>query len=469
MYFCNNSISMKYFISAILTILILSCKATDEETITFFGGEIINPKSNFVLFLKDDKVIDTLLLDENNRFLNEYKSLEEGLYTFKHGNEFQYVYLQQSDSVLLRLNTWDFDESLVFSGKGSAKNEFLINLFLQNEKEEMKMYQYFSLDESNFQKIIDSLSTKRTAIYNDFLTTNEDLSDNFKKLATTTIHFPLYRFKEVYPFYYKKLNKLDNFPELSDTYYSYRNNINLNEEDLVLLYTYQNYVISYLYNLSYKLKENDPSKDNITINILNSTVENVELETFKNTLLKKIIINDFFKSESSCSIKQKELDLFIKNCSNSQYITEVNKLVNDSKAIINKAPLQDFNLISYSNTPTTITQVIKDQNSVIYFWSTAFMSSDYLMNRIKYLENKYPNVLFIGINMQTSTEDISNEPNLKFLDINKQFKLTKESFAHNYLTSKYPRTIIVNNKGIVENGFTYLDSRKLSSELDKLK
>jgi thiol-disulfide isomerase/thioredoxin len=469
MYFCNNSISMKYFISAILTILILSCKATDEETITFFGGEIINPKSNFVLFLKDDKVIDTLLLDENNRFLNEYKSLEEGLYTFKHGNEFQYVYLQQSDSVLLRLNTWDFDESLVFSGKGSAKNEFLINLFLQNEKEEMKMYQYFSLDESNFQKIIDSLSTKRTAIYNDFLTTNEDLSDNFKKLATTTIHFPLYRFKEVYPFYYKKLNKLDNFPELSDTYYSYRNNINLNEEDLVLLYTYQNYVISYLYNLSYKLKENDPSKDNITINILNSTVENVELETFKNTLLKKIIINDFFKSESSCSIKQKELDLFIKNCSNSQYITEVNKLVNDSKAIINKAPLQDFNLISYSNTPTTITQVIKDQNSVIYFWSTAFMSSDYLMNRIKYLENKYPNVLFIGINMQTSTKDISNEPNLKFLDINKQFKLTKESFAHNYLTSKYPRTIIVNNKGIVENGFTYLDSRKLSSELDKLK
>jgi thiol-disulfide isomerase/thioredoxin len=460
---------MKYFISAIVTILILSCKSTDETSITYFGGEIINPKSSFVLFLKDDKVIDTLLLDENNRFLNEYKSLKEGLYTFKHGNEFQYIYLQQSDSVLLRLNTWDFDESLVFSGKGSAKNEFLINLFLQNEKEEKKMYQYFSLDESNFQKIIDSLSTKRTAIYNGFLTANKDLSDKFKKLATTTIHFPLYRFKEVYPFYYKKFNKLDNFPKLSDTYYNYRSNINLNEEDLVLLYTYQNYVISYLYNLSYQLKENDPSKDNITINILNSTAENVELETFKNTLLKKIIINDFFKSESSCNVQQKELDLFIKNCSNSQYITEVNKLVNDSKAIINKTPLQDFNLISYSNAPTTIAEVIKGQNSVIYFWSTAFMSSDYLMNRIKYLENKYPNVLFIGINMQTSTEDISNEPNLKFLDINKQFKLTKESLAHNYLTSKYPRTILVNNKGIVENGFTYLDSKKLSSELDKLK
>ena len=461
---------MKYFISAILIILIFSCKTTKEDTaLTYFGGEIINPKANFVLLLKDDIVIDTLLLDDNNRFLNNYEAINEGLYTFKHGNEFQYIYLKPADSLLVRLNTWDFDESLVFSGNGSAKNEFLINLFLQNEEEEMEMYQYFNLGEVKFQKVIDSLSAKRGTIFHDFLTTEDNLSENFKKLASAAINFPLYRFKEVYPFYYKKFNKLDNFPKLSNTYYNYRKNINLNEEDLVLLYTYQNYVVSYLYNLSYQLKEIDHSKNNITINILNATIENIELETFKNTLLKKIIINDFFKSTSSCSVHQKELDIFIENCTNPKFVTEVKNLVNDSKIVTNKTPLQDFNLISYNNTPTTITDIIKNQNTVIYFWSTAFMSSDYLTNRIKYLENKYPNVLFIGINMQTSSEDIANEPNLKLLDINKQFKLTKESFAHNYLTSNYPRTIIVNNKGIVENGFTYLDSKKLSSELDKLK
>jgi len=67
---------MKYFISVILAILIFSCKPAKENTIsTYFGGEIINPKSDFVLFLKDDKVIDSLELDKNNRFLNDYKSL----------------------------------------------------------------------------------------------------------------------------------------------------------------------------------------------------------------------------------------------------------------------------------------------------------------------------------------------------------------------------------------------------------
>ena len=71
---------MKYFISTILIILTFSCKTTDKDnTTTYFGGEIINPKSNFVLLLKDEKIIDTLLLDDNNRFLNEYNSLEEGL------------------------------------------------------------------------------------------------------------------------------------------------------------------------------------------------------------------------------------------------------------------------------------------------------------------------------------------------------------------------------------------------------
>jgi len=461
---------MKYFISVILAVLTLSCTSTDQQSVTYFGGEIINPKSNFVLFLKDDKVIDSLLLDDHNRFLNNYTSLKEGLYTFKHGNEFQYVYIEPTDSILVRLNTWDFDESLVFSGKGAAKNEFLINLFLQNEKEDKEMQQYFNLGELEFQTKIDSLAKEKTLIFNEFSSHEINVSEGFKKLTSVAIHFPLYRLKETYPYFYKRAHNLDKFPIISDNFYNYRASINLNEEHLVSFYPYQNYIVSYLYYLSYQLQENDPTKNDITVNILNYTIELIENDDFKNTLLKGIVVNDFLKSGSTCNINEKTLNVFLKNCSNPEYVTQVKKLVNDSKAISNKEPLHNFELQSYNNNNNvTINDIIKGENSVIYFWSTKHLSSDYLVNRIKYLENNYPNILFIGINMHPTSEDITKEPNLKKLDINKQFKLTEDSYAHNYLTSNYPRTIIVNSKGIVKNGFTYLDSKKLNSELSKLK
>jgi len=451
-----------------LVFLTVGCKNTKQHGVTYFGGQIINPETNYVLFLKDEKVLDTILLDENNKFLTEIPSLQEGLYTFKHGNEFQYIYLAPSDSVLVRLNTRDFDRSLVFSGKGSAKNEFLINLFLQNEKEENLMYQNFDLNEQAFQAKIDSLSKDRFAIYNDFFANEGPVSKGFKKLANTAIHFPLYRLKEIYPIFYKGVNNLEEFPKVSDSFYDFRNELSLNEENLVSFYPYQNYVVSYLYNISYRLKQNDSTKNDLTVNILNAINENIKAEAFKNLLLKRILINDFLKSESACRINEEALQLFLANCTNKEDIEQVNNLVKDCNYIATNEPFHDFNLVSYANVPSTVNELIKNKNAVVYFWSLEYMSVDYLVSRIKFLENKHPDLLFIGINMQTSPHDLTLEPSLKLRNINHQYKLPKDSEAHKYLSSKYPRTILIDHLGMVKNAFINLDSKKLDSELGKL-
>ena len=66
-----------------------------------------------------------------------FKSLididKNGLFNFFHPPEFQYLIINKGDSLVLRLNSLDFDESLIFSGKGSAKNNYLINVFLKHE------------------------------------------------------------------------------------------------------------------------------------------------------------------------------------------------------------------------------------------------------------------------------------------------------------------------------------------------
>ena len=459
---------MKFIAYAILVFLTVGCVKTNENAATYFGGQIINPKSDFVLFLIDEKVMDTLWLDKNNRFLKKIPLLKEGIFTFKHGTEFQYIYLEPSDSVLVRLNTWDFDKSLVFSGKGSVKNEFLINLFLQNETEERMMYRYFDLNEHDFQAKIDSLSKERFAVYHDFFENEGNISKGFEKFVTVAIQFPLFRLKEIYPYYHKGVFNLNQIPKVSDNFYDFRKKISLNEENLVSFYPYQNYVVSYLYNISSRLKENDSAKSDITVNILNAVNEHIKTSAFKNILLKRILISDFLKSESACRVNKEALSLFLANCTNKEYIEQVNNLVNDCSYIPQNEPLRDFKIVSYNNVPSTINEVIKNKNTVIYFWSAEYMSSEYLVKRIKFLEKHYPDLLFVGINMGTSPKDLSTEYNLKLLNNNKQFKLPKDSYAHNYLSSKFPRTILIDDEGIVKNGFTNLDSRKLDAELINL-
>ena len=74
--------------------LLTSCQKefNDSNFTAYFGGEVINPTTNYVLFLKDDVVIDTLYLDQKNQFLKKFDSLAPGLYTFKHEPEYQYVF-----------------------------------------------------------------------------------------------------------------------------------------------------------------------------------------------------------------------------------------------------------------------------------------------------------------------------------------------------------------------------------------
>ena len=118
---------------ALIGITLLACNNTNNSCgQAYFGGEIINPNNDHVvLYDSSETPVDTLYLDENNRFTFHLENLNPGLHSFVHGGESQVVILEPNDSIMIRLNTLDFDESLVFTGKGSKKNNYLIELFVK--------------------------------------------------------------------------------------------------------------------------------------------------------------------------------------------------------------------------------------------------------------------------------------------------------------------------------------------------
>lgn len=438
----------------------MGCQVQSHDYSTYIGGEIINPKSNFVLLMQRGKLIDSLFLNEHNIFGKKIYGLQAGLYSFKHGYEFQHLYLDPKDSIKLRLNTWDFDETIVFEGKGALKNEFLINMFLENEKEAKNFFSYFSLPENEFQKKIDAVYKRHTKQLQDLLTSEKDLSNEYIYIAKATIIYPLYRLKELYPYYHKKALQSDSLIHVSSYFYRFREIINLNDPILSDYHAYRSYVTTYLYNLAYH-KNNGVLNDKKFFPILlNLISEKIKDKTVKNNLLQKEIDHIFINKPQLLTAEV--LKIFYKNSTDSIAIASLKELLTKKESLKKKNSIPNFEIATPTGEIQDIHTVLNNKDTVLYFWSSDKFSNDYLNKRISFLINKHPDVTFIGINTGVPKTNSSS-----CLKLENQYYLTATSLGKDLVSNKFPRAILINSKGQITNSFSVLTSNHIDAQIDK--
>ncbi|PWK19542.1 hypothetical protein [Xanthomarina spongicola] len=287
---------MKYFYLILLFVVTLvSCKKDskqeDEGDVAFIGGELINPTSSYVILSKGKEVLDTISLTDKNRFTYKISNMEPGLYTFHHGVELQMVLLEPNDSIMFRLNTMEFDESLVFTGKGAKKNNYLINLFLNSEIEEKAILGFSQLSAVLFEDKLDSIRDSKLAKLQIF-SAKQTTSSLFKELVEANINYDYYLSKEVYPFVNYTYTEREILESLPEDFYSYRGQLNYNENNLQDYFSYYSFLKHHFENMA--LAEHfKRSKDNIfnrqsldysliKLNLIDSLMKN---EDIKNSLL----------------------------------------------------------------------------------------------------------------------------------------------------------------------------------------
>lgn len=460
------------FLGTIVGLISFGCDhSRADDTLSYFGGQIVNPKSTKIYFLKNDKYLDSCILNKHNNFSFKFKNLASGLYTFSHGNEYQYVFFEKSDSIIIRLNTWDFDESLVFSGKGAERNNFLINLLLTNEKEEILFNPYYKLQSKEFEVKIDSVLQLKTTLFKQFETNTKETSAYFNKLVNVAISYPLYRKKENYTHYHKRLLKSDNFPETNASFYAYRKNLNLNDSSLVYFFPYRNYINSFLHHNAYEKKYANP-ETNIALNIIENTVETIHEKELKNFFLYTIISESFFKHNITYNLsdnqRQQALDLFYKNCTDAEMLTEVKQLAFDFGNIKKGTKLFDFNVINTGGEILESSTILNNKKTVLYFWSKKLINVNNLSRRVLYLHRKYPGLNFVGINIDDSKETWLKSVIFKNSTSKNQFQLAEKCVMRNFITAKTPRIILLNNNSIVKNGFTVFWAEDFNKQLEAL-
>ena len=446
-----------------------SCSTSEDREITFFGGKIKNPKDRYVYLSRNKQVIDSALLDDHNKFAFELDSVKEGLYLFNHGPEFQYLYLEPTDSVLLYLNTWDFDESLIFSGKGSAKNNFLINLYLQQERTEKSFKENYKLEEEEFAQLIDKGIQKQLEAYNEFLDGQENApSAQFDKLAKTGIYFPFYFMKEYYPFNYMWMHKTKEFPELSDEFYAYREGLDLNDPDLTGYETYFVYIRTYLYHLAHRTKFLDPNSSNVELNFMEQVEDKITLSGLKDRLLATSAWRSLSNEQMTPEQHRQVEEFFFSHCGNPEMKEELKMSIDQKAKLKTGERLPNFTVIDSKGEPVMVNQLAQNSTSVIYFWPKDMMQVEMVNEKLDKLQKKFPEIRFIGIERSREQEDWKRFIESKNLVAENQFKITKDQECYSWFAGDMARSILVSKDGKVQNSYLFFTDKYFDMHLEDL-
>lgn len=447
---------MKIHILLVLTLsTLLGCKndPNNEGNYAFFGGEIVNPNNNYVILNGLNNTSDTIYLDDNNRFMHKLEEVKSGIYTFLHGGEYQTVLLEPKDSIMLRLNTIDFDESLVFTGEGARKNNYLIASFIENEISNKQFMRMWEMEPKKFEQVLEENRKQKLEELQKFLGQN-DYSDLFKTIAESNINYEYYYNKELYPFGYYGYNNLIHYKDLPENFYAFRSEIDYNSEKLRGVLPYNRFLFYHFNNLAlakyYKSATHNVVFDSQSIvynleklHLMDSIISN---ENIKNHLL-KLTTRDFVIVSKDSLETEEVFNSFLSKSTNDLDKTYIKDLISSVNRLRPGNPLPNIQLLNYDEKIVDIHSLI-NKPTVIYFWSSnlplLLRNSHYKANALK---AKYPEVDFIAIN-------INDDDDIHWKKILQQHNFSHHSEFHFLDPNEAMKQLVINsvNKSIFVNG-----------------
>jgi len=363
-------------------LILISCKNDNKQT--FFNGKILNKSSEKIILSIDENPLYSSVISESGNFSITIDSLESGLYNFFLQPEFQYVILEEGDSIYIRLNSLDFDESLVFMGKGSAKNNFLIDVFLKNEEHNDILNSYYNASIDDFLIKVDSLFNNQKELFKEFKQNNR-LSYLSENLILDAIKYPILQKIQSY----LVSNNLD-LNRLEIDYSKYE--IDFNNNSISSYKPYIDFIYLYSFNLTKSISDNNFQVERLKI--LDSLVQSDDIKS----KLFRFLAFEILLNEKSL----KEKRIFFEEFKNiSDYSSINNEVEILLKNQLQLSPGKPFPSIKGYD----VNRVIKDistisNKKIIFFWSydqNAHFNSIY--QKINSLENKYLSYKLISLNI----------------------------------------------------------------------
>ncbi len=206
---------MKRLIALLSVLAVIACKEEPKDYATLSGKIDNSDESKILTVLKGREYKREIKMNDDGTFSDTLK-VEEGVYYFKHGDEYGQVYLKNNNATSFTLDNNKFDESLKFKGDDANRSNFYIAKSLMAD--EYLDDDTFDLPENEFNKAVSSLKDGFTKLKADYPDLDETFFQDEEKNLDNMI-------KSYTDYYQSKLAMRKEFPAgtPSPTFENYEN------------------------------------------------------------------------------------------------------------------------------------------------------------------------------------------------------------------------------------------------------
>lgn len=457
---------MKKAFYIVLLYFVYACSSESVPEGAFLGGQIINPSSKTVSIYKNNKLLDSIVLGANNRFERRYDSLDYGIFKFEHLPESQTLLIEKGDSIWFRTNTTDFNSSLVFSGRGSAKNNFLMEIYLSLQKESSFLASKYSNKSSDFGEIIDSLLQEKRENWIKFDSINK-LSPEAKIISQASYVYPYANRKERYALIRGRNITL----EQDSLYFNFRKYLNFGEENLAYFEPYITYMLNFLNQEALVDGENFfQAKQTTEFNIRRLALidQLIPTENLRNNLARTVAYEELINFKN---FKQHDqfLKYYVTVNTSPEYELEIISLQASLMKMQVKQPLPEIMLEDTEFQNASSVAVLKGQKTVLYFWSQTQMNHyKRTQERVKQYKNEFPEFRFVGICIQSYNKLVRDYQKVMEINPKNQFAFVDfENARKKWVLTLLNKGIVIDEKGIILEGFGNFYSPNFKEILEK--
>lgn len=466
----------KYFLGFFIIAFLVGCQSSEKTQSTSISGEIVNPQSSSIRILKNNVLLDTVPIKKDNRFYYRFSdTVTSGLYTFQHDYDTYYetqtFYIEKGDSLQFRLNTRDFDESLMYSGSNAEANNFLMKLFLENQNNSRIVPNYYRIGPKEYVQKVDSIKESQKRQLHKLFESHK-ISKEFKEFAGAVINYATFDLHERYYFLVNKYNKKFK-KELPDNFLAYREKADFNDKALQSHYIYQYFLDDYLKNIAVEecLAEKaewhcfDLRSEESLARRFHISDSLFKLRTLRSSFLTTFGARLIVDADSEAKIDS--IVHFLEHTKDYGSV-ELERIY--GLATVHKRQfignIGDLTLSGTNGKEVKIAQLL-NKPTVFYYWSSYYKNHrEILYQRITELRSRYPQLNFIGINiddqdLESWKASISPEDYRKMTEVQLVCPPSHRSFYRNYLN----KLVFADEKGTVLNNDLNIRDRQLEEKL----